>query len=98
MVKNFFIVFSLLALAFIYSCAPSGILATGGATTMVVAEGDKSLGTVVDDATIKLNITAKFLNSDNNLFLNIDTKVVAGRVLLTGIVDDQEIRKLLKVI
>ncbi|PPR44924.1 MAG: hypothetical protein CFH18_00220 [Alphaproteobacteria bacterium MarineAlpha5_Bin8] len=92
MVKNFFIVFSLLALAFIYSCAPSGILATGGATTMVVAEGDKSLGTVVDDATIKLNITAKFLNSDNNLFLNIDTKVVAGRVLLTGIVDDQEIR------
>ena len=47
---------------FIYGCAPSGILATGGATTMVVAEGDKSLGTVVDDATIKLNITSKFLN------------------------------------
>ena len=26
------------------------------------------------------------------MFLNIDTKVVAGRVLLTGIVDNQEIR------
>ena len=77
---------------FIYGCAPSGILATGGATTMVVAEGDKSLGTVVDDATIKLNITTKFLNSNDGLFLNIDTKVVAGRVLLTGIVDNQEIR------
>ena len=92
MVKYLFKIFSLLVSIFIYGCAPSGILATGGATTMVVAEGDKSLGTVVDDATIKLNITTKFLNSNDGLFLNIDTKVVAGRVLLTGIVDNQEIR------
>ena len=92
MVKYLFKIFSLLVSIFIYGCAPSGILATGGATTMVVAEGDKSLGTVVDDATIKLNITTKFLNSNDSLFLNIDTKVVAGRVLLTGIVDNQEIR------
>ncbi len=92
MVKYLFTIFFLLVSIFIYGCAPSGILATGGATTMVVAEGDKSLGTVVDDATIKLNITTKFLNSNDSLFLNIDTKVVAGRVLLTGIVDNQEIR------
>ena len=58
-----------------YGCTPAGVIASGGATTMVVAEGDKSLGTVVDDATIKLNITTKFLDSDDNLFLNIDTKV-----------------------
>ena len=40
----------------IYSCTmgPAGILASGGATGMVVAEGDRSLGTVVDDATIKI--------------------------------------------
>ena len=43
---------------FIYSCSPTGILASGGATTMVVAEGDRSLGTIVDDATIKLNISS----------------------------------------
>ncbi len=92
MLKNFLIIFCLLILSFLYGCSPGGILASGGATTMVVAEGDKSLGTVVDDATIKLNITTKFLDSDDNLFLNIDTKVVAGRVLLTGIVDNQEIR------
>ena len=30
--------------------------------------------------------------SKNNLFLNIDSKVIEGRVLLTGIVDNQEIR------
>ena len=75
-----------------YGCTPAGVLASGGATTMVVAEGDRSLGTVVDDATIKLNISGRFLTSENNLFLNIDTKVIEGRVLLTGIVDNQEIR------
>ena len=77
---------------FIYSCSPTGILASGGATTMVVAEGDRSLGTIVDDATIKLNISSKFLLAKNSLFLNIDTVVLEGRVLLTGIVDTQEIR------
>ena len=33
-------------------CSPANILATGGATTMVIAEGDGSFGTVVDEATI----------------------------------------------
>ena len=75
-----------------YGCTPAGVIASGGATTMVVAEGDRSLGTVVDDATIKLNLSAKFLKSENNLFLNINAKVIEGRVLLTGIVDNQEIR------
>ena len=49
------------------SCSPANILATGGATGMVVAEGDRSIGTVVDDATIKINIAAKFINSSDNL-------------------------------
>ena len=76
----------------IYGCSPSGILATGGGTAMVVAEGDRTLGTVVDDATIKINIAAKFLNAGNNLFVDINTTVLEGRVLLTGLVDNQELR------
>ena len=78
----------------IYSCTmgPAGILASGGATGMVVAEGDRSLGTVVDDATIKINIAAKFIDSGDNLFVNINTTVLEGRVLLTGLVDNQELR------
>ena len=76
----------------IYGCSPSGILATGGGTAMVVAEGDRSLGGVVDDATVKINIAAKFLNAGNNLFVDINTTVLEGRVLLTGLVDNQELR------
>ena len=83
---------TLILLSFVNSCSPVNILASGGATTMVVAEGDKSLGTVVDDATIKFNISRKFLSSENNLFINVDTSVVEGMVLLTGIVENQEIR------
>ena len=75
-----------------YGCSPANILATGSGSAMVVAEGERSLGTVIDDATIKVNIAAKFLNEGNNLFVNINTSVLEGRVLLTGLVDNQEIR------
>lgn len=92
MFKKILPLISLVFLIFGYSCSPVGVIASGGATTMVVAEGNRSLGTVVDDATIKLNLSSKFLQSDNNLFLNINTNVLDGRVLLTGIVNTQEIR------
>ena len=75
-----------------YGCSAPGVLATGGGTTMVIAEGDRSVGTVIDDVTIKVQIGAKFISSEENLFLNIDTSVIEGRVLLTGIVDTQEAR------
>jgi len=92
MIKITFITIVFINLIIIQGCSPVGILATGGATTMVVAEGDRSLGTVVDDATIKLNLSTKFLKSKNNIFLNINANVNEGRVLLTGIVRNQEIR------
>ena len=92
MIKITFITIVFINLIIIQGCSPVGILATGGATTMVVAEGDRSFGTVVDDATIKLNLSTKFLKSKNNIFLNINANVNEGRVLLTGIVRNQEIR------
>ena len=92
MIRALILIVGLLFLFSGYGCSPAGVIASGGATTMVVAEGDRSFGTVVDDATIKLGISGKFLTSGNNLFLNIDTKVIEGRVLLTGIVGNQEIR------
>ena len=92
MIKILFSVFILFGLSTLYSCSPGGVLASGGATTMVVAEGDRTLGTVVDDATIKINISSNLLSSSTSLFVNVNTSVIEGRVLLTGIVDTQEIR------
>tara|TARA_B100000886_G_scaffold330064_1_gene280113 strand:- start:1110 stop:1718 length:609 start_codon:yes stop_codon:yes gene_type:complete len=82
----------LIFIVFNQGCSPTGLLATGGSSAMVVAEGERSMGTVIDDATIKVNIAAKFLNAGNNLFVNINTSVLEGRVLLTGLVENQEIR------
>ena len=92
MKNNILLLVLLLSSINILSCSPASILASGGATGMVVAEGDRSLGTVVDDATIKINIASKFINSDDNLFVDVGTNVLEGRVLLTGLVDNQEIR------
>ena len=86
------LVLSFIVLLFLHACSPANILATGGGGAMVVAEGDRSMGSVIDDATIKVNIAAKFINSEDNLFINISTTVLDGRVLLTGLVDSQEIR------
>ena len=92
-IMRFTFVFHLVfLLSIIYGCSPANILATSGSTAMVVAEGDRSFGTVVDDATIKVNIAAKFLGAGNNIFVNINTSVLEGRVLLTGLVETQEIR------
>ena len=81
-----------MALLFLNACSPANILASGGGGAMVIAEGERSMGSVIDDATIKVNIAAKFINSEDNLFVDISTTVLNGRVLLTGLVDNQEIR------
>lgn len=92
MIKLTLLFVSLILLMINIGCSSVGILASGGGATMVIAEGDRSLGTVVDDATIKLNLSAKFLKSENSLFLDVNSNVTEGRVLLTGLVDTQEIR------
>ena len=92
MIKLTLLFVSLILLMINIGCSPVGVLASGGGATMVIAEGDRSLGAVVDDATIKLNLSAKFLKSENSLFLDVNSNVTEGRVLLTGLVDTQEIR------
>ena len=91
-IKIIFLCNVLILSAITYGCSPANLLASGGGTVMVVAEGERSLGAVVDDTTIKVNIAAKFINAGNNLFVNINTSILEGRVLLTGLVDNQEIR------
>ena len=81
-----------LALFFLYACTPANILGTGAGSAMVIAEGDRSMGNVIDDATIKVNIAAKFISSEDNLFVDVSTTVLNGRVLMTGLVDNQEVR------
>ena len=86
------LIFLLITSINFFGCSPANILAGVASTGMVVAEVDRSIGAVVDDATIKINIAAKFINSNDNLFVDVSSTVLDGRVLLTGLVDNQEIR------
>ena len=75
-----------LVLFLVYACTPASIVGTGAGSAMVIAEGERSMGSVIDDATIKVNVAAKFIGSEDNLFVDISTTVLNGRVLLTGLV------------
>ena len=81
-----------LVLFFLYACSPARIVGAGAGSAMVIAEGERTMGSVIDDATIKVNVAAKFINSEDNIFVNVSTTVLNGRVLLTGLVENQEIR------
>ena len=91
MIKNF--VFLLLSVPLLLqSCSPVGVIATTTSAGAVIAESDRTVGEAVDDVSIKMKITEKYIKSNTGIFLDIDSTVRMGNVLLTGIVRDQETR------
>ena len=90
--NKYFIIILILKLAFLYSCSPMGAIVTTTSAGAVVAESDRTVGEAVDDVSIKLKIIEKYAKSKSGIFLDIDSTVRVGTVLLTGIVDTQEIR------
>ncbi|PPR44845.1 MAG: hypothetical protein CFH21_00170 [Alphaproteobacteria bacterium MarineAlpha5_Bin11] len=89
--KNFHI-FLFIILIGLQSCSPMGVINTTVGAGTVVAESGRTVGEAVDDTGIKIHIAQKFIKSSKGIFVDIDTSVRAGTVLLTGIVEDQETR------
>jgi osmotically-inducible protein OsmY len=70
-------------------CLPMAAFTTYEVGTTVAEE--RTVGDVVDDATILTKIKAQFANHDfSNLLTEIGVSVVEGRVLLTGSVADHK--------
>ncbi len=90
--KIIILISGILITLLVCGCSPVGVIGSGAATTMVIAEDDRTVGGVIDDTTIKVKVAAQFLASKQDLILDIDTRVIEGRVLLTGIVQNQETR------
>ena len=91
--KNKYLIYiSIILLFLLNSCSPVGVIATTTSAGAVVAESDRSVGEAVDDISIKIKITEKFVKSPLGIFFDIDTTVKLGTVLLTGIVEHQEAR------
>ena len=74
---------------FLSNCAgvaSKGIFGTG----VSVAFDPRSVGTQIDDSIMEKSLKTKILLRDKNHLLKVKTKVLDGRIFLTGTVDDPE--------
>jgi len=55
-----------------------------------VALDPRSLGTQIDDSVMQKNLSARLILKDKGYLLSVKTKVLDGRILLTGRVEDPE--------
>ena len=79
----------ILILFFITSCV--GTSSTGVLGTDVsIALDPRTIGTQIDDSIMQKNLSAKLINMNKNYFLSVKTKVLDGRIFITGKVDTVE--------
>ena len=68
-------------------------VATGTAVKMVtVNQEDRSIGEFVDDTIIKTVIKNAYFDQNENLFFNVDVEISQARVLLTGTVENIDLK------
>ena len=91
-IKLFYKLNFLFILFFLFShCTPQ--LAVGTASTAIaVSKEERTLGEFVDDTLIKAQIKNLYFDTNENIFFNVDVEVTQGRVLLTGTVDNSDLR------
>ncbi len=63
-----------------------GVFGTG----VSVAFDPRTVGTQMDDSIMQKNLTARILLKDKNYIFSVKTKVLDGRIFMTGKVDDPE--------
>ena len=87
MKNNFLIIFFIgLILSGCAGVASKGIFGTG----VSVAFDPRSVGTQVDDSIMQKSLSARVLLMDKKYLLTVKTKVLDGRIFLTGKVDNPE--------
>jgi len=86
--KNKLFVFILITF-FLTGCVGVGSKGLFG-TGVSVALDPRTVGTQIDDSIMQKTISAKILSKDKKYFLSVKTKVIDGRIFITGKVDDPE--------
>ena len=86
---NIFIIMGLLATL---SCSGPQVITSGAGAAIAAAEDEKTLGDVFDDTSITIGIKDRVFMYEAILVTKIDVDVEKGKVLLTGILNDQSQR------
>ena len=79
----------LISLVFITGCvgySSTGVLGTG----VSIALDPRSLGTQIDDSIMQQNLRAKLLATEKSYIISVKTKILDGRIFLTGKVNSVE--------
>jgi osmotically-inducible protein OsmY len=79
----------LLSFVILSSCvgySSTGVLGTG----VSIALDPRSLGTQIDDSIMQQNLRAKLLSADKSYIISVKTKILDGRIFLTGKVSSVE--------
>ena len=85
-IKKFIILFSFVILASCVGYSSTGVLGTG----VSIALDPRSLGTQIDDSIMQQNLRAKLLSKDKSYIISVKTKILDGRIFLTGKVNSVE--------
>ena len=84
--KNIFLIVILIYITNCVGYSSQGVLGTG----VSIALDPRTIGTQIDDSIMKKNLSAKLISIDKKYFLNVKTKVLDGRIFVTGKVDSIE--------
>ena len=82
-------ILSLFLLLILTSCvgtSSTGVLGTG----VTIAFDPRTVGTQIDDSILQKNLSAKLISMNTNYILSVKTKVLDGRIFITGKVDTVE--------
>ena len=85
-IKKIIVLLSLLILTGCVGYSSTGVLGTG----VSIALDPRSLGTQIDDSIMQQNLRAKLLSTDKSLIISVKTKILDGRIFLTGKVNSVE--------
>ena len=85
-IKFLLIVFVGLILSGCVGVGSKGLFGTG----VSVALDPRTLGTQIDDSIMQKSLSARILAKDKKYFLSVKSKVIDGRIFLTGKVDSPE--------
>ena len=78
--------FLLLILTACVGTSSTGVFGTG----VTIALDPRTLGTQIDDSLMQKNLSAKLIAMNTNYILSVKTKVLDGRIFITGKVDTVE--------
>ena len=85
-IRKIIILLSFIVLTGCVGYSSSGILGTG----VSIALDPRSLGTQIDDSLMQQNLRARLLSADKSYIISVKTKVLDGRIFLTGKVNSVE--------